>query len=83
MQTVLHVLDRGEGFQHLSRLPADPLAEDGRGLFIISAMTSEFTVTQRVGGGSHARAVLVGRFPGNLLLDQSLPSNIDQVEAAF
>jgi anti-sigma regulatory factor (Ser/Thr protein kinase) len=82
-QTVLHVLDRGVGFRHLSRLPADPLAEQGRGLFIIASMTAEFTVTQRVGGGSHARAVLVGRYPHSLLRDEILPSASDQISAHF
>lgn len=60
-QTVLHVLDRGPGFRHVSRLPSDPYSESGRGLFLIAAMTDEFTVTERLGGGSHARAVLIGR----------------------
>ncbi len=83
LQTVLHILDRGAGFRHFSRLPADPLAEQGRGLFIIASMTAEFTVTQRVGGGSHARAVLVGRYPRSLLLDESLPAVTDQVSASF
>jgi serine phosphatase RsbU (regulator of sigma subunit)/anti-sigma regulatory factor (Ser/Thr protein kinase) len=58
--TILHVLDRGAGFRHTSRLPSDPYAESGRGLFIISSITQEFTVSERAGGGSHARAILVG-----------------------
>jgi len=82
-QSVLHVLDRGVGFRHLSRLPSDPLSEDGRGLFIIAAMTTEFTVGQRVGGGSHARAVLVGRYPVSLLRDITLPATTDQVGEIF
>jgi anti-sigma regulatory factor (Ser/Thr protein kinase) len=60
-QTILHVFDRGPGFRHTSRLPADIFAESGRGLFLIDAMTDEFSVCERSGGGSHARAVLVGR----------------------
>jgi anti-sigma regulatory factor (Ser/Thr protein kinase) len=83
VQTVLHVLDRGAGFRHISRLPADPLSEAGRGLFIISAMTTEFTVSQRSGGGSHARAVLVGRYPISLLRDETLPAVTDQVPTIF
>jgi hypothetical protein len=43
-QVVLHILDRGAGFRHFSRLPSDILSESGRGLFIIAAMTCEFTV---------------------------------------
>jgi len=83
IQTVLHVLDRGVGFQHLSRLPKDPYSERGRGLFIIAAMTTEFTVSQRLGGGSHARAVLVGRRPVSLLLEETLPVVTDQVAQIF
>jgi len=78
-QTVLHVLDRGAGFRHLSRLPGDPNSESGRGLYIIAAMTTEFIVSQRPDGGSHARAVLVGRYPISLLRDQTLPAVTDQV----
>ncbi len=83
MQTVLHVLDRGIGFQHLSRLPKDLYSEKGRGLFIIAAMTTEFTVAQRLGGGSHARAVLVGRHPISLLREETLPVVTDQVAQIF
>jgi anti-sigma regulatory factor (Ser/Thr protein kinase) len=56
---VVHVLDRGPGFQHNAMLPADPYSESGRGLFIVSALTQDFRVHRREGGGSHARAVLV------------------------
>lgn len=59
-QIVLHVLDRGPSFRHISRLPADPYAESGRGLFLIAAMTDEFTVSERPDGGSHVRAVFAG-----------------------
>jgi anti-sigma regulatory factor (Ser/Thr protein kinase) len=57
--TVLHVMDGGGGFKHISRLPQDPYAENGRGLFLIAALTEDFTVSERPEGGSHARAVLV------------------------
>jgi serine phosphatase RsbU (regulator of sigma subunit)/anti-sigma regulatory factor (Ser/Thr protein kinase) len=56
--TVLHVIDGGSGFRHTSRLPQDLYAENGRGLFLISALTDDFTVSERPEGGSHARAVL-------------------------
>ena len=56
--TVLHVMDQGGGFNHISRLPRDPYAENGRGLFLVAALTDEFTVSERPDGGSHARAVL-------------------------
>jgi PAS domain S-box-containing protein len=79
VQAVLHVLDRGVGFRHISGLPRNPLDEFGRGLFIVASMTTEFTVTQRNGGGSHARAVLVGRHPISLLREETLPAAGDQV----
>ena len=55
---VLHMLDRGPGFRHISRLPADPFSESGRGLFIVSAISDEFNVSLRPEGGSHARVLL-------------------------
>ncbi len=58
---VLHVIDGGAGFQHNARLPADALAESGRGLYIVSSIADEFSVTRCPGGGAHARAVLKGR----------------------
>lgn len=61
--TVLHVMDRGTGFSHVGRLPRDPYAEDGRGLFLIGVLTIDFTVAERPDGGSHARAVLRGGAP--------------------
>ena len=60
---VLHVLDRGPGFSFSARLPASPMSESGRGLFIVSTMTNDFSVTPRLGGGSHARAVLPFALP--------------------
>lgn len=62
-RTVLHVLDNGAGFRYVSRLVPDPYSEHGRGLFLIAALTADFVVGQRPDGGSHARAVLQGRFP--------------------
>jgi anti-sigma regulatory factor (Ser/Thr protein kinase) len=61
-RTVLHVLDNGAGFRYVSRLAPDPFSEHGRGLFLIAAMTADFVVDERPDGGSHARAVLQGRF---------------------
>lgn len=57
-EPVLHVLDNGPGFRHISILPPDLLSESGRGLFIVSALTRDFRVSKRATGGSHARAVL-------------------------
>jgi anti-sigma regulatory factor (Ser/Thr protein kinase) len=55
---VLHVLDSGPGFRHISILPPDLMSESGRGLFIVSALTQDFRVAKGASGGSHARAVL-------------------------
>jgi PAS domain S-box-containing protein len=81
-QAVLHVLDRGVGFRHLSRLPNDPFSETGRGLYIVSQLTTEFTVTQRDGGGSHARAVLIGRYPASLLREPTARVHPIRIESA-
>ncbi|HLX26641.1 MAG TPA: SpoIIE family protein phosphatase, partial [Candidatus Cybelea sp.] len=54
---VLHIVDEGSGFENTASLP-DVLSESGRGLFIVSELTQEFTITRGPGGGSHARAVL-------------------------
>lgn len=59
---VLHVLDTGEGFSLNPKLPADAYAERGRGLYIVTQLTREFTVSPRtMSYGSHARAVLHGQ----------------------
>jgi anti-sigma regulatory factor (Ser/Thr protein kinase) len=52
---VLHMLDRGPGYRANSRLPADLMSENGRGLFIISMFSERFAVKRRAGGGSHTR----------------------------
>jgi anti-sigma regulatory factor (Ser/Thr protein kinase) len=58
---VLHVLDRGPGFESAPALPTT-MSERGRGLFIVSALAREFSLTPRPERGSHARAVLpIGR----------------------
>jgi PAS domain S-box-containing protein len=58
--SVLHMLDSGNGFYHISRLPPEPYAENGRGLFVIAALSIDFTVSERPDGGSHTRVVLRG-----------------------
>jgi anti-sigma regulatory factor (Ser/Thr protein kinase) len=55
---VLHVIDEGPGFERMPMLPSDVMSESGRGLFIVSQLTREFSVTKRHPRGSHARAVL-------------------------
>jgi anti-sigma regulatory factor (Ser/Thr protein kinase) len=55
---VLHVIDEGPGFERAPMLPRDLLSENGRGLYIVSELTDEFSVSRGPSGGSHARAVL-------------------------
>jgi PAS domain S-box-containing protein len=55
---VLHVIDEGPGFERAPMLPGDLLSESGRGLYIVSELTDEFSVARGPQGGSHARAVL-------------------------
>jgi anti-sigma regulatory factor (Ser/Thr protein kinase) len=58
---VLHVLDSGPGFRSRrsrERLPTDELSESGRGLFIVNACASDFSVRNRAGRGTHASATL-------------------------
>ena len=55
---VLHMLDNGPGFWYIPKLPADLLSESGRGLFLVKELTTDFTISKRRGGGSHARAVI-------------------------
>lgn len=56
-RTILHVRDNGPGFAFSPRLPNDLYSENGRGLFLIAALSDEFNVTRRPEGGSHARVV--------------------------
>ena len=55
---VLHVRDHGPGFSFVPKLPQDIFSESGRGLFLVTALSEDFHVTRRPGGGSHARVVL-------------------------
>jgi PAS domain S-box-containing protein len=55
---VVHVLDRGPGFEFAAKLPLDPYSETGRGLFLISTLAEDLHVERRADGGSHARVVL-------------------------
>lgn len=56
---VLHVLDKGPGYQIALRLPNDLFSENGRGLYLISQLADGFSVERRPGGGSHARISLL------------------------
>jgi PAS domain S-box-containing protein len=55
---VLHVVDEGAGFETVPSAAPDEMSETGRGLFIVSELTQEFTVSRGPKGGTHARAVL-------------------------
>lgn len=55
---VLHFRDQGPGFSHAPQLPRHLMAENGRGLYIVAALTDDFNVTRMDGRGSHARAVV-------------------------
>ena len=56
--TIFHVLDDGDGFQFVPRLPMDAYSERGRGLYIAAQLSDDFSVTRRPHGGSHARALI-------------------------
>jgi anti-sigma regulatory factor (Ser/Thr protein kinase) len=58
---VIHLIDGGNGFERNPRLPADAYAENGRGLYIVTELAREFTISRAPGGGSHARVVLETR----------------------
>jgi GAF domain-containing protein/anti-sigma regulatory factor (Ser/Thr protein kinase) len=55
---VLHVIDRGAAYDVRAQLPEDVLSEHGRGLYLISVLGSEFSVTSLPGYGNHARVRL-------------------------
>jgi PAS domain S-box-containing protein len=57
-QPVLHVIDRGRGFLRDPSLPADPLSENGRGLYIVSQLTDALRIERIAGYGNHVAAVL-------------------------
>lgn len=50
---VLHVTDQGKGFIRNPVLPADPLSESGRGLYIISLLGRSVEVERVAGYGNH------------------------------
>jgi len=79
---VLHVLDRGCGFRHMPRLPADVLSERGRGLYIVAALADDFTVSRRPDGGSHARAVLALEGTERLVPALAFP-DLDTIDATL
>ena len=55
---VLHVLDRGAGFDLRSLLPEDLMSEHGRGLYIVSVLGKALRADRLPGRGNHVRVVL-------------------------
>jgi anti-sigma regulatory factor (Ser/Thr protein kinase) len=56
---VLIVRDSGPGFDTLlESLPADPMHEGSRGLFLVHALSVEVTVAEGPSGGAELRVVL-------------------------
>ena len=55
---VLHVTDRGPGFDRTPALPDDMLKESGRGLFIIETLSESLNVEHVTGYGTHVSATL-------------------------
>ncbi|HEX3462983.1 MAG TPA: ATP-binding SpoIIE family protein phosphatase, partial [Candidatus Elarobacter sp.] len=57
-EAVLHVLDRGGGFDLRSTLPDDIMSERGRGLYIISVLGSGLRADRLPVRGNHVRVAL-------------------------
>lgn len=57
-QPVLSVADHGPGFELRPELPQDPLAEGGRGLFIVASLASDLSVERVADNGMVVRATL-------------------------
>lgn len=57
-QPVVTVYDLGPGFTLKPRLPDDPLAEGGRGLYLVAHMAERLTAAVRASGGARVSAVL-------------------------
>ena len=55
---VLHVQDHGAGFEPKFTLPEDPLAETGRGLFLVQALGKQVNVASTQGRGTTVSVVL-------------------------
>ncbi|HEX3549116.1 MAG TPA: SpoIIE family protein phosphatase [Candidatus Elarobacter sp.] len=55
---VLHVLDRGSGFDLRSTLPDDVMSERGRGLFIVSTLGRDLRADRLPVRGNHVRVAL-------------------------
>ncbi len=58
IRAVLHVTDRGRGFDRKPSLPDDMMKESGRGLYIVEALSRGFATEYVPGYGSHVWAEL-------------------------
>jgi anti-sigma regulatory factor (Ser/Thr protein kinase) len=56
-KAMLHVFDRGPGFKLDASLPASPLAEGGRGLFLVREFSEKLHVRSLEGHGTCVSAV--------------------------
>jgi PAS domain S-box-containing protein len=61
----LHVFDRGCGFEYRPVLPADSLAEGGRGLYLISCLAGAVSVHRLPGCGAYVSVRLPAEAPSN------------------
>ncbi len=50
---VLHVIDKGPGFEFEPTLPSNLWAEGGRGLYLVSKLARDVRVERLAGLGSH------------------------------
>lgn len=57
-EVVLHVIDKGHGFDYAPHLPNDLWAESGRGLFLVSMLARHVEVERVPGLGSHVAVTL-------------------------
>lgn len=57
-EVLLHVIDKGRGFDYAPQLPNDLWAESGRGLFLVSMLARHVEVERLPGLGSHVAVTL-------------------------
>lgn len=55
---MLHVIDKGPGFDYEPSLPADIWSESGRGLYLVSMLARSVIVERLPGSGSHITVTL-------------------------
>lgn len=77
-QPIVEVHDLGPGFELRPRLPDDPFADGGRGLFIVNHLAEELAVASKAAGGSKVTVKLPVTRPVERNLDpaRSLGSSL-------